>query len=344
MHALLVIFDRLPYGLLGCSGNTETRTPGFDRLAAGGITFDSCFASSASLDGAVPELAEAVTRSASHGVSVRIVEQSGCVSTGPIEAPVAVGDVRRMMIPEDDRPLADRVGSLLEPHSIPLPDESSVLTIVALRGVPADCSDKPVTDEQSAVFAADAVIDRILDQSVPVAGPRQLLLVTAAQGLQQPEDASDPAAAVRICDSLVHVPLLGRNGSSLAAGVRCNALVSIGDVGVTLQDWFGLRNADSDDDVSLLPMFDGDDSGARELLILQAAGKQVGIRTRDWLLVTLLDEERSASQQRVDAVEAAALFRKPEDLWDVLDVSTQSPDVVERLVDRLIGFFQPGKS
>ena len=44
MHAIVICFDRLPYGLLGCYGNTEARTPGFDRLAAQSVTFDNCFA------------------------------------------------------------------------------------------------------------------------------------------------------------------------------------------------------------------------------------------------------------------------------------------------------------
>jgi arylsulfatase A-like enzyme len=44
MHALVVTFEHLPLNFLGCYGNTWIETPNFDRLAAEGIVFDSCFA------------------------------------------------------------------------------------------------------------------------------------------------------------------------------------------------------------------------------------------------------------------------------------------------------------
>ncbi len=44
MRAVVVSFDRLPLGFLGCHGNTWIDTPHFDRLAAEGVVFDQHFA------------------------------------------------------------------------------------------------------------------------------------------------------------------------------------------------------------------------------------------------------------------------------------------------------------
>ncbi|HWL08072.1 MAG TPA: hypothetical protein VNQ76_06705 [Planctomicrobium sp.] len=56
------------------------------------------------------------------------------------------------------------------------------------------------------------------------------------------------------------------------------------------------------------------------------------IRTWDWLLIKYHDandneEERDGPQ--------VVLFRKPEDHWEMLDVATQHPDLVESLLERL---------
>ena len=43
MHAIVLICDRLPLGLLGCYGNEWIETPNLDRFAADGFVFDNCF-------------------------------------------------------------------------------------------------------------------------------------------------------------------------------------------------------------------------------------------------------------------------------------------------------------
>ena len=48
MNAIVVTFDRLPVGLLGCYGNNWITTPNFDRLAAESVLFDNHFADSPS--------------------------------------------------------------------------------------------------------------------------------------------------------------------------------------------------------------------------------------------------------------------------------------------------------
>lgn len=45
MHALVVDFDRLPSSLIGCYGAAWSDTPGFDRLACDGVTWDGCYTS-----------------------------------------------------------------------------------------------------------------------------------------------------------------------------------------------------------------------------------------------------------------------------------------------------------
>src|SRR5262245_40272984 len=40
MNGVLLLFDCLPTGLLGCYGNLRAATPAFDRLAASSVAFD----------------------------------------------------------------------------------------------------------------------------------------------------------------------------------------------------------------------------------------------------------------------------------------------------------------
>ncbi len=54
MHALVVTFEHIPPSFLGCYGNTWIETPNFDRLAAEGVVFDTCYA--ADLSAAAAEL------------------------------------------------------------------------------------------------------------------------------------------------------------------------------------------------------------------------------------------------------------------------------------------------
>jgi arylsulfatase A-like enzyme len=334
MQALLIIFDRLPYSLLGCYGNTETSTPGFDRLAAGGITFDLCFAAGGSPDASMPELAEAISCLRSRDVTVHILREEGCASASWIESADANGSIHCATIPENAQPLADRVEALLPSLISDESERDAWLMIMSLRGVPAVSSSNQEAAEHSAIGEADAVLARILDQFTLTAGHRRLLLVTAISGHSAGEE-SDSSSARGVRDAIIHVPLLGRIRPSADEGVRCDALVTGGDVGTTLLDWFGWLQTAPEQFISLLSLIDGEHSNQRDMLVIQGADGEVGVRTSEWYLVTRWDAQLSDVDRRTDAIERARLFRKPEDLWDILDVSTQSPDVVEQLVDRI---------
>ena len=67
MHALLIIFERLPYGLLGCYGNMNATTPGFDRCASRCTTFDLCFTTAPGVCGTLPGLLGTITQFAVPG-------------------------------------------------------------------------------------------------------------------------------------------------------------------------------------------------------------------------------------------------------------------------------------
>jgi len=45
-NILVIMSDEHNASVTGCYGNSIVRTPNFDRLAAGGITFDSCYCNS----------------------------------------------------------------------------------------------------------------------------------------------------------------------------------------------------------------------------------------------------------------------------------------------------------
>ena len=94
----------------------------------------------------------------------------------------------------------------------------------------------------------------------------------------------------------------------------------------TLLDWFGTSSAaDELSGTSLLSLLQRDGRGGREEIVVRDAGGAWGIRSRDLFLVR--------SSEGGDA--PPRLYSKPDDAWDLVDVSEQGVDDVERLVLRL---------
>ena len=99
----------------------------------------------------------------------------------------------------------------------------------------------------------------------------------------------------------------------------------------TLLDWFGTSSAaDELSGISLLQLLQQDGRGGREEIVVRDDAGDWGIRSRDLFLVRS-SEDRDATQLAVPT----RLYNKPDDAWDLVDVSEQGVDDVERLVLRL---------
>ncbi|HET6328532.1 MAG TPA: sulfatase-like hydrolase/transferase [Planctomycetaceae bacterium] len=178
----------------------------------------------------------------------------------------------------------------------------------------------------------DTGVGRLLetiDQSA--SGAPALVLITAAQGLTVHEpgvlrDEWEPAA-----EETVHVPLMIR-GAGLNRGVRRQTLTQPVDIFPTLLEWFGLERPDSGlDGHSLLAEARGDQSDQRALAFATDGDTLKTVRTPDHYFVQKCAANSEEPQQH--------LFAKPEDAWEVNDLASQLPGLVEDLAEECARFF-----
>jgi hypothetical protein len=331
MHALLIWFDYLPYALPGCCGNTEARTPGFDRFAAGSVTFDNCFiddrcsdtgASLVEILQQMHELGAAVHVLAVH--PTRLVELLRRYGDGRAGAAIDIAML------DDDEQLTQRLVVAVEsPRRDPSSDGElpCVVTVVAMPGV--------VTREGKEIDELLEAADRLLDRlAVVPTSERTLLLVTAGGGQIAAEDADE------LNERSTHVPLLGRVGPPLEFGLHTPSLVAQSDVVAALLAWTRAAMGEKSSKpaahaAALLRELSGERSDSRPSLFLRGHDGRVGMRTPQWYLATRLSAG-GGSDAMSRAVESAALYQKPDDLWESLDMASQCPAVVEELVSMLL--------
>ncbi len=244
-------------------------------------------------------------------------------------------------------------------------DEAAITEVSGASNNEPDDIDSPEIERQISrlVFAGYvSMIDRwllkLLD-AVENSGEKILLVVSANQGhsfgetidlvpgavgaaVSRYENAartSDEVPAGWLSDTDVRTPLLITEFCQAADnrefGSRHAALVQPVDVAATLEDWFGGskgsgRDAESVGESLLSALAGNTPEGRSEVFYLGSDG-QMGIRSRHWGLVTsaeaLHDEELVHSDVR--------LFAKPDDQWDVHDVSSQYSEVVDTLLGLL---------
>lgn len=323
MHAILVWFDHLPYGVPGCCGNTEASTPGFDHFAAGSVVFDNCFVNDCRGDSAAG-LVEALQTLSAGGVAVRVwsVHPTHLLGLVNQRAPADAGpglDVERL---EDEDQLRHRLAGAAESASAE-GAASRAVTVISLPGVVTPGGDVLAEVLESA--------DRLLDQlAVTATSPGSLLLVCAGGGHVSAEPGQ------QLHERLIHVPLLGRSGPPLDFGLHSPSLVALSDVPALLRQWGGLTvEADrAPHAAALLRELSGERVESRQSLLLRGPQEEVGVRTREWFLRTRWPA-KPGPHAPAEAAERAMLFVKPDDLWDSLDVASQSPAVVEELVGML---------
>ncbi len=130
---------------------------------------------------------------------------------------------------------------------------------------------------------------------------------------------------------LVQIPLIVFIPEEDAAGVRGASLVYPGDVYSTVLEWFGVSPTPGGlIERSLLGEIRGADQSFRDRLCLSGPDGQLGIRTPGWYL-------RKSSRLE--------LFAKPDDRWEVNDVSGRCLDIAEQLeneMNRYINHLQNG--
>jgi len=143
-----------------------------------------------------------------------------------------------------------------------------------------------------------------------------------------------PREAIPLSDTITRTPLLLRlfdRGpfDSEFAGTRSNRLVQTRDLSATLLDYFQLPVTPSPSDGRSLLHELAETQPPREMICFTDGDGWRGIRTAEWSC--LVNDAVSGDE----AEPAAKLFAKPEDIWDVNDVSGQQREVTAALVARM---------
>jgi hypothetical protein len=177
-----------------------------------------------------------------------------------------------------------------------------------------------------------------------------LVIVAAARGRSWIEDFLAATPSVRkdspadlLRDQETRTPLfalvIGDSRSGDLTGIRCSRLVQSIDLVPTLLDWFGVETMGTtwegrsliQEAITLEPgrsaVYFGDDE------------QNFGVRSANWscLMRTSRPDIPLVAPVYGDAnwPEQVQLFAKPEDIWDVTDLSTQRPADCEQFVHQI---------
>jgi len=155
-------------------------------------------------------------------------------------------------------------------------------------------------------------------------GENTLVVLLSARGFPLGEHRRVGVYDDALYGELVHVPLVLRFPDSLGEAARSQALVQPADLWATLLDWWRIADPPpSPVAKSLMPLVREENESLRDRLCLCNGGVGKAIRAPAWYLREGPEPE---------------LFVKPDDRWEVNNVSDRCRDVVERLQKGLADF------
>jgi len=177
------------------------------------------------------------------------------------------------------------------------------------------------------VTLLDTCLGAVLEQidGLPEAG-ETLLSLCGLRGFPLGEHRRVGPCDHALFGELVQTPWMLRLPGDIGASVRTQALVEPADLWATLLDWWGIEPPDAPTAASLLPIVRDEIGAARDRLCIFGADGQRAIRTSAWHL-------------RVSE-SGPELYAKPDDRWEVNDVASRCPEVVECLQDALLQYEQ----
>jgi arylsulfatase A-like enzyme len=157
-------------------------------------------------------------------------------------------------------------------------------------------------------------------------GKGSLFSMLSSRGMALGEHGRVGPTDRRLFGELVHAAWLMRFPDALGAAARSGSLVRPDDLPETLLSWWQLdASLLSGTGMNLMPLIAGSNSTTRDRICMTDGGQERAIRTPGWHL--RFDEADSTSAEWP----AAELFVKPDDLWEVNEVSDRCADVVEGL-------------
>jgi arylsulfatase A-like enzyme len=178
-----------------------------------------------------------------------------------------------------------------------------------------------------AYAAQVTVLDECLESFLAVflESPRNrdtLLIFTSPRGYPLGEHRRIGPVDDALHGELLRTPLLLRFPDGRSAAYRAQAIVQPHDIFATLIEWLGTSHAPPPWGRSLLPLAEADTWPRDRALAVH--GPERALRTPAWFL------RHSAPENESDSA-AVELYVKPDDQWEVNEVSDRLPQVVEEL-------------
>jgi arylsulfatase A-like enzyme len=363
MKALVLVPSGLHVGYIGCYGNEWVQTPNLDRLAAEGIVFDQHYADQPDAAGA-----QRAWQTACYRFPYATAQEEAAypepVSLFPL---LAGGGVRTLSI-SDNKVSRDEVpsalaraldhlascsrwllrldlGVLLPPWNIPDEFRSYYSTSGhdQNEGGSSSLSEESEATEEVACLelqnqyaAAVTHLDTVVGQLLGEIEQRGLsndvlVLVTTEHGQKLGEDTARLGSRLSLHEELIHIPLILRLPEKAEAGRRISAFTQSLDVVPTLFEVFGVQLPAVHGE-SLLPLARGQRNQIREYAC-------AGLRTGDAIEWALRSPHWSfllpMSSPSFDSPAESELYVKPDDRWEVNNVSHVNLELTERLKQTL---------
>jgi len=336
---VVLSLDHWHAGLCGFCGGEPMLSPRLDRLAAESAVFDRHFGTAPAGDLSINGLSWAGMGWGMGRIEVSAAERFEAAGVGvEVISDVAprwwaLAGWESVESADEGLPqsIVEAVGRLAETG-----DEHRMLWVAA--SAPAGTEEREASEESEesdwlenleAIDRALGVFDRCVGAAID--GLEQaglsgeaLLVVTGGRGAWLGDRGFEDPARAALHEERLRTPLLLR-GPGIEPAQRRLELVQVIDLLPTLLGWFsGDRAGEGLRGVNLLSLLEQGGGGGHEEIVVQDAEGGCGIRSHDLFLV------RSAG-----GVDEPRLFSKPDDAWDLVDVSEQGLDEVQRLSDRL---------
>jgi len=163
-------------------------------------------------------------------------------------------------------------------------------------------------------------------------GEQTALVLLSARGFPLGEHRRLGACDEALYNELVHVPLVLRFPDGLGAAGRSSTLVQPSDLWATLLDLWGVSVEDPPFAAhNLMPLVREVAAGARDRLGIAGIGSERAIATPVWYL-------------RMPPSGSDELYVRPDDRWQVNDVTDRCSEVAEKLREAFVYFSQAVQS
>ena len=332
--AVVLSLDHWHAGLCGFCGGEPLLAPRLDRLAAESAVFDRHFGIAPAGDQSINGRAWAgigwgmgsvevcaAERFQRAGVGVEVISdlEPGWLALAGWESADESADGGLQ------RSIGEAVGRLAEAGA----EHRMLWVSVSAPAETEETEESEWPDNLEAIDTALGGFDRCVGTAID--GLEQadlsgeaLLVVTGGRGAWLGDRGFEDPARAALHEERLRTPLLLR-GPGIEPGQRRLELVQVIDLLPTLLAWFaGDRAGEGLRGINLLRLLEQGGGGGHEEIVVQDAQGGCGIRSHDLFLV------RSAG-----GGDELRLFSKPDDAWDLVDVSEQGLEEVQRLSDRL---------